>query len=122
MQKPTSRPEKEWTNLTPPDSLAFQTEKQLKEYGDKIPEDKKGTIESALSALREAHKNEDMDAIDQHSEALNQAWQAASQDIYQATQGENGSGAEATDGGATGNAGGQDDVTDVEYEEVEDKG
>ncbi|MBX2874069.1 MAG: molecular chaperone DnaK [Saprospiraceae bacterium] len=116
------------------DSLIFQTEKQLKEFGDKVPEDKKAPIEAALNDLKEAHKTQDLGKIDSASEALNAAWQAASQEIYQATQeaggnaGAGGAGPEATadagDAGAGGaGTGGNDaeDVTDVEYEEVDDK-
>jgi molecular chaperone DnaK len=108
--------------LNTADSLAFQTEKQLQEYGDKIPEEKKAAIETALTALKEAHKNEDLAGIDQHSEALNQAWQAASQDIYQATQGQEGNGADPSSTADTNSTDANGDVTDVEYEEVEDKG
>ncbi|MCG8331783.1 MAG: molecular chaperone DnaK [Chitinophagales bacterium] len=105
------------------DTLVFQTEKQLKEYGDKLPADKKEAIEKAAADLKEAHKAEDLDRIDAASEALNAAWQAASQDMYQATQQEQQAQAGATDdaannGNATDNA--ADDVTDVEFEEVED--
>ncbi|NET33012.1 MAG: molecular chaperone DnaK [Cyanothece sp. SIO1E1] len=113
------------------DSLIFQTEKQLKEFGDKVPEDKKAPIEAALNDLKEAHKAQDIDKIDSASAALNTAWQAASQEIYQASQeaganaGAGGAGPEATaDAGDAGaGAGGNDaeDVTDVEYEEVDDK-
>jgi len=112
--------------LNAADTLAFQTEKQLKEYGDKIPADKKGAIESALNELREAHKSEDLDRVDKATEALNTAWQAASQEIYQATQEQQQAGSEA-EGSDTGNgsstSGSDEDVTDVEYEEVnnEDK-
>ncbi len=109
--------------LNAADSLVFQSEKQLKEYGDKLPEDKKGAIESALNELREAHKNEDLAAIDSAMEKLNNAWQAASAEMYQATQGaaDASAGNGATAGGAeSGSAGGADDVTDVEFEEVED--
>ncbi len=73
------------------DSLVFQTEKQLKEFGDKIPAEKKAPIEEALTKLKEAHKSEDLEAIDQAMEALNTAWQAASQDIYNAQQARRGS-------------------------------
>ena len=112
--------------LNAADSLIFQTEKQIKEYGDKIPADKKGAIESALADLKEAHKAEDMDRIDKASEAMNAAWQAASQDMYQASQQAGGQeGPTTADAGAgagdTDGAGGADDVTDVEYEEVDDK-
>jgi molecular chaperone DnaK len=108
------------------DSLIFQTEKQMKEIGDKIPADKKSAIESALTDLKEAHKIQDIAAIDKASEAMNSAWQAASQDIYQAQQ--NGAGSEGnsqdfgagTDAGSS-SKGSSDDVTDVEFEEVSDK-
>lgn len=108
------------------DSLIFQTEKQMKEIGDKIPADKKTAIESALSELKEAHKLQDFAKIDQASEAMNAAWQAASQDIYQAQQNGAGDNASAADFGANaggGNPGGNttEDVTDVEFEEVGDK-
>ncbi|MCB0629676.1 MAG: molecular chaperone DnaK [Saprospiraceae bacterium] len=109
------------------DSMIFQTEKQLKEFGDKLPDDKKGTIESALTDLKEAHKTQDLDRIDQATEALNTAWQAASQEMYQATQEAGGATADAGTGAGAGpdNAGGgssaAEDVTDVEYEEVDDK-
>jgi len=69
--------------------MVFQTEKQLQEYGDKIPADKKAAIESALDSLRNAHKAQDLDAIDHAMTALNTAWQAASQEMYQATSGAN---------------------------------
>src|SRR5204863_8704992 len=68
------------------DSTIFQTEKQLKEYGDKIPADKKAPIEKGLADLKEAHKNKDLAAMDSALNALNNAWQAASQDMYNATQ------------------------------------
>lgn len=108
------------------DGLIFQTEKQLKEIGDKIPADKKAAIESALGELKEAHKLQDFAKIDQASETMNAAWQAASQDIYQAQQNGPGSDPGAADFGANaggGNPGGTtgEDVTDVEFEEVGDK-
>lgn len=109
--------------LNAADTLAFQTEKQLKEYGEKIPADKKGAIESALKDLREAHKSEDLDKIDKATEALNQAWQAASQDLYQATQqaqAEQGGAGTGSEGEAAGGASGAEDVTDVEFEEVDE--
>ena len=69
------------------DSMIFQTEKQLKEFGDKIPSDKKGRIENALGQLREAHKNKDVTAIDRALAEINAAWQAASEDMYKAGTG-----------------------------------
>lgn len=107
------------------DSLIFQTEKQLKEIGDKIPADKKGTIEAALNELKEAHKMQDMSRIDAASEKMNAAWQAASQDIYQAQQQNEGANPqdftnnEGQSQNSNGNTG--DQVTDVEFEEVGDK-
>lgn len=107
--------------LNQADSLVFQTEKQLKEYGDKIPADKKKPIEDAIAELKDAHKREDLDAIDIASKKLNDAFQAASQDIYNATQQQGGQqagpqGGAPNDGGRSSNADG--DVTDVDFEEV----
>jgi molecular chaperone DnaK len=106
--------------LNTADNLIFQTEKQMKEYGDKIPEDKKGAIESALTELKEAHKAEDLDKVDAAMESMNAAWQAASQDIYAAQQ-EAGANGEAggADAGSAGNTDAAEDVTDVEFEEVD---
>lgn len=106
--------------LNAADSLVFQTEKQLSEYGDKIPADKKTAIENAVNELKEAHKSEDLTKIESATAALNTAWQAASQDIYQAQQ----SSEQASQGGpnTTSDSGSSSDeeVTDVEFEEVED--
>ncbi len=105
------------------DSLIFQTEKQLKEYGDKIPADKKGAIESALTELREAHKSEDLGRIDTASANLNNAWQAASQEMYQASQQGAGSEGGAQNGGGSASSDNEKDtVTDVEFEEVNNDG
>jgi len=103
------------------DALIFQTEKQLKEYGDKIPAEKKAPIETALNKLKDAHKNKDLAGIDASMNELNTAWQAASQEMYQATQ----QGAEAQAGKPGGGNGGEtsakdDEVTDVDFEEVKD--
>jgi len=103
------------------DSLIFQTEKQLKEYGEKIPEDKKATIESALTELKDAHKTQDLAAIDAAVQKMNDAWQAASQDMYQETQeGQPEATAAADDSGAA-DDNNTEDVTDVEFEEVDDQ-
>ena len=110
--------------LNQADSLVFQTEKQLKEYGDKIPADKKGAIESAVAKLKEAHKSQNLASIDTAMTELNTAWTAASQDIYNAQQnaGEQAGGAQPgaeANGGAQGaNANAGDNVQDVPYEEV----
>jgi molecular chaperone DnaK len=115
----TDRKEKERVDkLNQADTLIFQTEKQLKEYGDKIPADKKTQIEGALNELKEAHKSQDLNAIDAASKKLNEVFQAASQDIYNATQQQQQPGAQQqrpTDGGSK-----DDDVTDVDFEEVKD--
>lgn len=103
------------------DSLIFQTEKQLKEFGEKIPADKKSPIETALGKLKDAHKQQDVAAIDTSLAELNTAWTAASEEIYKAQQG-----AGSTAGGTTGgqqepqgaNATAGDNVTDAEFEEV----
>jgi molecular chaperone DnaK len=111
--------------LNSADAMIFQTEKQLKEYGDKLPADKKSDIEKALEDLKSAHKNQDIAAIDAALEKMNTVWQAASQDMYKEAQagGQNPSG-EAEAGGDSGQAkakGGDDEVTDVDFEEVDDK-
>jgi molecular chaperone DnaK len=98
------------------DSVIFQTEKQLKEIGEKIPADKKATIETSLAALKAAHQSQDIDAITKQLEELNQAWAAASQDIYQAQQTAETGG--ATQEKASGNNQESETVTDIEYEDV----
>lgn len=107
------------------DSLIFQTEKQMKEFGDKIPAEKKTAIEDGVAKLKEAHASKDIAAIDTAMEALNAAWQAASQDMYAASQEGGAGGQGAPQDGATadagGDTGGSDDAAeDVEYEEVEE--
>ena len=102
------------------DSLVFQTEKQLKEYSEKIPADKKSAIETAAESLKEAHKSQDLAAIDTAMATLNAAWTAASEDMYKATQEQPGADANGANAGgqtADANAGG-DNVTDVPFEEV----
>lgn len=102
------------------DSLIFQTEKQLTEFGDKIPADKKSAIEKGLEQLKEAHKKQDVDAIDKATAELNTVWQAASQDIYNASQ--QTQNAQAGDNPqaqqAEGQKGKDQEVTDVDFEEV----
>ena len=104
------------------DALIFQTEKQLKDYGDKIPGDKKSSIESALTDLKSAYESRDVNRIDPALESLNAAWQAASQDIYQAQQeaGQQDAGSDQANTSGTSNGKGQEgDVTDVEFEEMD---
>lgn len=108
--------------LNAADNLIFQTEKQIKDYGDKLPQDKKGTIESALTELKDAHTAKDTSRIDKAMEALNAAWQAASEDMYKATQDGGANTGEPTGGSDAGTSNGSsEDVTDAEYEEVTDK-
>lgn len=117
--------------LNKADALVFQTEKQMKEFGDKIPEDKKKPIEEAVNNLKEAHKNQNMEDVDKYTEELNQAWQAASQEIYnaqqQAQQGQQGQQAQdqqeqgqQEQQGQSKSSGNDDEVTDVDFEEVDD--
>ncbi|MFN5023241.1 MAG: molecular chaperone DnaK [Chitinophagaceae bacterium] len=104
--------------LNQADSMIFQTEKQLKEFGDKIPADKKAPIETALASLKEAHQSQDTAKVDAALEAMNTAWTAASEDIYKAQQ------AGAAEGAAPGADAGQnggasnDTVEDAQFEEV----
>jgi molecular chaperone DnaK len=108
--------------LNSADSMIFQTEKNMKDYGDKIPEDKKKAIEDALAELKEVHSKKDIAAIDASLEKLNQAWNAASEEIYKATQEQQGEADTTADPNQEnqsdqGNAS-DDDVTDVDFEEV----
>lgn len=115
----TDKKEKERVEkINSADSLIFQTEKQLKEFGDKVPADKKAPIESALENLKAAHKTGDLTQIDTATTALNTAWTAASEDMYKATQDGGAAGAQQPGGDAQANAGPTDNVTDAEYEEV----
>ena len=117
------------------DAMIFQTEKNLKEYGDKIPADKKGAIENALGMLKEAHKNQNLADIERATEALNNAWHAASEDMARAAQqqgpqggagyGGTNAGYGGTGAGYGGQQGPQDGGSsdnngpeDVDYEEV----
>ena len=106
------------------DSMIFTTEKQLKEFGDKLPADKKPAIESALAKLKEAHKSQDVDAIDKALAELNSVWQVASEEMYKTAQNTNQASAQQPgpdqSQGNTGNTGkpGNEEVTDVDFEEV----
>jgi len=103
------------------DALIFQTEKQLKEYGDKLPADKKSEIEAAAEALKVAHKSQDIPAIDAAMEKLNSIWQTASQEMYQNTQQGEQTPPPGGGGGQSEPKSGDDEVTDVDFEEVDDK-
>jgi molecular chaperone DnaK len=100
------------------DSLIFQTEKQLKEFGDKLPADKKAPIETALNKLKDAHKSQDVTAIDAAVAEMNNAWTAASEEMYKATQQAGGEQPGAEAGGGHQSSGGGENVTDAEFEEV----
>jgi molecular chaperone DnaK len=116
----TDKKEKERVEkINQADSLIFQTEKQLKEYGEKLSEGNKTAISGALEKLKEAHKTQDVSSIDNAMNALNAAWQVASQEMYQggaqagASPGAEANQAAESAGGAQGG-----NATDVEYEEV----
>jgi molecular chaperone DnaK len=112
--------------LNAADSLIFQTEKQLKEFGDKLPADKKGPIEQALSKLKDAHKSQDLTAVDKATAELTAVWQAASEELYKNQQpggqdARQGYTADAGAGDGQGQSTGSkkdDEVTDVDFEEV----
>ncbi|PCJ00881.1 MAG: molecular chaperone DnaK [Flavobacteriales bacterium] len=94
------------------DSLIFQTEKQLKEYGDKLPADKKAPIEEALAELKKSYEAKDLEGMKANTEKLNTVFQAASQEMYAQQQ------QEGATGGEESSDGGESEVTDVDFEEV----
>ncbi len=118
-----AKKKEEVEKLNQADNLIFQTEKQLKEYGDKLPADKKQPIEDALAELKKAYEAKELDAITAAMEKLNTVFQAASQEMYQAQQQAGGdAGAGAQDAGEQAQSGSDEEVTDVDFEEVkEDK-
>jgi molecular chaperone DnaK len=106
------------------DTMIFQTEKQLKEYGDKLSADKKETIQKALTELKAAHAERSIDKIDPALASINTAWQAASEEMYKATQEAQGGGAgqAGANGGHQADANHKDgEVTDVDFEEVKEE-
>ena len=109
--------------LNQADSMIFQTEKQLKEFGDKLPADKKAPIESALQELKEAHKAQDVARINSAIDKLNSVFQAASQEMYNAQAQQQQGGAQQgpqgnPNAGQPNNGGKDQEVTDVDFEEV----
>jgi molecular chaperone DnaK len=102
------------------DSMIFQTEKQLKEFGDKLPSDKKGAIEQSLAKLKEAHKSQDLNTIDKALADLNAVWQTASEEMYKNAQASGPSASQPGPGAdqGEGKKSGSDEVTDVDFEEV----
>ncbi len=105
--------------LNAADNMIFQTEKQLKEFGEKLPEDKKKPIEEALEELKKAHGEKNIEAIDAAMEKLNTVFQAASQEMYQAGADAQGGAAQGQPEAGTSEEGGEE-VTDVDFEEVKD--
>ncbi|HQG56222.1 MAG TPA: Hsp70 family protein, partial [Bacteroidales bacterium] len=106
--------------LNAADSMIFQTEKQLREFGDKLSPDKRREIEQALSKLKDAHKSQDIPAVDKALADLNNAWQKASEEMYRAAQASGAGAAGPGPGASTGSSGksGNEEVTDVDFEEV----
>ena len=116
--------------LNEADGMIFQTEKQLKDFGDKLSDDKKKPIEDALEELKKAHASQDVEAVSSSLEKINEAWKNASEEMYKAQQEQGGAQGDPNAGGSAGESsadgasssdGSADDVTDVEYEEVDDK-
>ena len=107
------------TKMNEADALIFQTEKQLKEFGDKLPSDKKAAIENALEELKSAYESKDIATIEVALEKINNAWKSASEDIYKAQQGGGaGAGANYSEPGPQPNQGPDNNVQDVDFEEV----
>ncbi|CAM1360517.1 Chaperone protein DnaK [Tenacibaculum sediminilitoris] len=100
------------------DSMIFQTEKQLKEFGDKLSADKKEPIEAALEELKKAHESKDLAAIDAAMEKINEAWKVASEEMYKAQQDAQANGADAQGNADGGSSTEGDNVEDVDFEEV----
>ena len=99
------------------DQMIFQTEKQLKEFGDKLSDEKKAPIETALEALKKAYESKDMEAIKPALDNINEAWKQASEEMYKAQQEAGGAEAHPTDG-ADASSPSDHDVEDVDFEEV----
>ena len=109
--------------LNSADSLIFQTEKQLKEFGDKLSDENKNAIQKDLDKLKELHKNQNIDEIDSAIESLNKSWEGASQEIYKASQEQQAGQATQTQSSTENNKAEDkkgDDISDVDFEEVKD--
>jgi molecular chaperone DnaK len=104
------------------DAMIFQTESQLKEFGDKLSDDKKAPIESSLEELKKAHESKDLAQIDAAMEKINEAWKVASEEMYKAQQDAQGGDADSQPGAdaGTSEASGDDDVQDVDFEEIKE--
>jgi molecular chaperone DnaK len=104
------------------DGLIFQTEKQLKEFGDKLSKPNKKAIQDSLDKLKSIHKEEKIDEIDSAIEALNKSWEAASQEMYKATQEQQGAPDQKTPAGNKSKGKNKnDDISDVDFEEVKEE-
>ena len=106
--------------LNSADSMIFQTEKQLKEFGDKLSEDKKKPIEEALEELKKSYESKDLDKIDPALENINEAWKAASEEMYKAQQGQQDGQAQQGAEAAGDASNDSDNVEDVDFEEVKE--
>jgi molecular chaperone DnaK len=106
--------------LNSADQMIFQTEKQLKEFGDKLSDDKKAPIESALEELKKAHESKNLDAIDKSLEAINEAWKNASEEMYKAQAEAGNANKDVADPTPSEESKGGDDVQDVDFEEVKE--
>ncbi len=103
--------------LNSADAMIFQTEKQLKEFGDKLSDDKKKPIEEALEELKKSFESKDLEKIDPALEKINEAWKAASEEMYKAQQGQQGQAQQPADDQSADNS---DNVEDVDFEEVKE--
>ena len=99
------------------DAMIFQTESQLKEHGDKLPDEKKKAIEDSIKSLKKAHESKDVDKIKSELEKVNEAWKNASEELYKA-QAENQPQANPSDQKKSSKKDDNDDVQDVDFEEV----
>jgi len=106
--------------LNSADSMIFQTEKQLKDFGDKLSEDKKKPIEDSLEDLKKSYESKDIDKIDSSLEKINDAWKAASEEMYKAQQGQQQGQAQQTAGEESQDNSNSDNVEDVDFEEVKE--
>jgi len=106
--------------LNSADAMIFQTEKQLKEFGDKLSEDKKKPIEEALEELKKSYESKDLDKIDPALEKINEAWKAASEEMYKAQQGQQDGQAQKGAEAAGDPSNDSDNVEDVDFEEVKE--
>ncbi|MCB0396438.1 MAG: molecular chaperone DnaK [Flavobacteriales bacterium] len=107
--------------LNTADQLIFQTEKQLKEFGDKLSADKKDPIEKALQELKAAYEKKELAPIEAAMEKLNEVWKAASEEMYKASQEQQGGSSDQAQGQPNASQGGDGEVTDVDFEEVKDE-